>query len=162
MVAIGEAARRSGVGAETIRYYERAGIIAPPRRTPSGQRDFTEAEIADLRFIRRCRELGFAMADISVLRSLEARSGRACGDVLAVAGRHLDAVRGRMAELRALESELAALIAGCTDAAGPCAALETLRETPQRAENGTEPNSATAAGTGAMASAVTATNRAGE
>lgn len=59
MIAIGEASRRSGVSIETIRYYERAGIISKPCRTESGRRSYCEAEIAELRFIRRCRDLGF-------------------------------------------------------------------------------------------------------
>ncbi len=70
MVAIGEASRLSGVSIETIRYYEREGIISKAGRTASGRRTYSKAEISELRFIKRCRDLGFSIHDAVALRRL--------------------------------------------------------------------------------------------
>ncbi len=64
MFAIGEASRRSGVSVETIRYYEREGITAKPGRAANGRRLYSDAEISELAFIKRCRDLGFSLPDV--------------------------------------------------------------------------------------------------
>ena len=113
---IGEAARESGVGIETIRYYERAGIIPAPRRSAGGQRRFSTKEVARLRFIRRSRDLGFGIADIRELMVLVAAAEPCCAGAEAIGRRHLEAIRARLVELRRLEAAMEELVAGCEGA----------------------------------------------
>ncbi|WP_104020105.1 MerR family transcriptional regulator [Roseovarius nitratireducens] len=132
MSTIGEAARRSGVHVETIRYYERSGVVPRPARTASGRRDYAEANIRRLGFIRRCRDMGFPLTDARRLAALTADAHANCPDAQAVAEAHLGALRARMAELRAIEAELAALVENCSRRACPCPVLEKLEEGPDR------------------------------
>ena len=127
MASIGEAARRSGVHVETIRYYERAGVVPRPARTDAGRRDYSDADIRGLAFIRRCRDLGFSPADASRLAALTAEPRSACRDAQAVAEAHLDTLRARITELRAMEAELSAMVAGCSRRRCPC----PVREMPE-------------------------------
>ncbi|MFB9150933.1 MerR family transcriptional regulator [Roseovarius ramblicola] len=130
MATIGEAARRSGVNIETIRYYERSGVVPCPARGTNGRRDYSEADIRRLTFIRRCRDMGFALADARRLASLTADLRANCADAQAVAETHLATVRTRLAELRAIEAELAALVQDCARRGRPCPVLEKLEEGP--------------------------------
>jgi len=126
MSTIGEAARASGLAVETIRYYERTGVVPPPPRTASGHRSYDRAEIARLRMIRSCRDLGFPLADARALLGL-AESGKApCGEVKAIAEAHLAEVRRKLGELAALETALAGLVANCAGGDRPCPALDVL------------------------------------
>lgn len=72
-LGIGELARRAGVGIDTVRYYERSGLLTPHTRLPSGYRRYRELEVARLRFIRRAQALGFALAEIKSLLKLSAQ-----------------------------------------------------------------------------------------
>ncbi|MFN3578200.1 MAG: MerR family transcriptional regulator [Tabrizicola sp.] len=126
MVAIGEASRKSGVAIETIRYYEREGIIGRAGRTISGRRDYSKAEISELRFIRRCRDLGFSLADAVALRDLSRDTGVPCSAVEQVGRKHLETVRARLAELTVLEQALAELVRNCEQGKQICPMLETL------------------------------------
>lgn len=81
MASIGTASRQSGIAIETIRYYERSGVIAPPPRSASGHRVYGPAEIARLTMIRRCRDLGFPLADVRRLLDLAADHSTACDEV---------------------------------------------------------------------------------
>lgn len=125
---IGEAARQSGVGVETIRYYERAGIIAPPARSASGQRVFSATEVARLRFIRRCRDLGFALRDIRQLMALADASAAPCAEAAEIGRRHLRDIREKRAELERLEAALGRMLAGCAADQPDCALLRRLME----------------------------------
>ncbi len=78
---IGEVAKRSGLGLETIRFYERKGLIEEPPRTDSGYRQFPEDVVARIRFIRRAKELGFKLSEISELLSLRVDPDTTCADV---------------------------------------------------------------------------------
>lgn len=126
MYAIGEAARKSGVTVETIRYYERERIVPPPDRSASGRRLYDPAGVARLRFVRRCRDLGLSIADIRTLLVLRNAGGNACSDVQAISQRHLGEIRSRIADLRRLESALEALIAHCGRGETQCPALRQL------------------------------------
>lgn len=130
MAAIGEASRRSGVGIETIRYYERAGVVAKPGRTASGRRDYGDADIATLRLVRRCRDLGFPLADaVALLGLAQGRAHGARPDCAAAErlGRgHLVAVRDKIAELRRLEAALGELIDNCAEGRADCPLLDAL------------------------------------
>lgn len=126
MTAIGEAARRSGVHIETIRYYEREGIVPAPGRTPGGRRFYTDTDIGLLIFVRRCRDLGFSITDIRALQSLRDASDAQCGEVETIAFHHLQGVRDRISDLKRLEASLASLVAECGDGRVECPALREL------------------------------------
>lgn len=126
MFAIGEAARQSGVSIETIRYYEREGIVPKTGRDPSGRRVFSLASIARLRFIKRCRDLGFTIADARTLQSLAQSDDSECVDVLDLSERHLAAIRQKITELEQLETALQELTANCADGRVFCPMLEQL------------------------------------
>ena len=123
---IGEISRRTGVNIETIRFYERIGILAPAPRTPAGRRVFGRAEARRLAFVRRARELGFSLDEIRTLLTLEMRANP-CSQVNKITARHLDEVRAKIADLRRLEAILAATVARCSDNAEvSCPVLEML------------------------------------
>ena len=126
MFAIGEASRQSGVGIETIRYYEREGIVPKAERTGSGRRVYNREAIARLRFIRRCRDHGFSIADSRTLMGLAKDSDAACADALKVGTRHLNEVRHKIAELQQLESALEELAANCANGRVHCPMLDVL------------------------------------
>jgi MerR family mercuric resistance operon transcriptional regulator len=126
---IGQLSRRAGVGIETIRYYERIGLMPRPPRTGGGRRAFGADNLATLSFIKHCRELGFSLDDIRALLTLRA-SDRNCSDVKSIASRHLQAVRDKLHTLSEIEGNLTALIARCAGDAGPeCPVLDALDTT---------------------------------
>jgi MerR family mercuric resistance operon transcriptional regulator len=130
MPEIGEVSRRSGVHIETIRYYERIGLVPQPPRTANGRRSYDARAIASLCFIRRARELGFALADIRALLSL-ADNQAGCRDAHALALRHRDAIRAKIAELKRLERQLSGAAARCERTpAATCPIIETLAGPP--------------------------------
>jgi MerR family mercuric resistance operon transcriptional regulator len=126
MVTIGEASRLSGVSIETIRYYEREGIISKAGRTASGRRAYSEAEISELRFVKRCRDLGFSIQDATALRNLAKEPSGACETVERLGYKHLADVRTKIVELSRLESALTELIASCATGRPACPMLEAL------------------------------------
>lgn len=126
MFAIGEAARQSGVGIETIRYYEREGIIPPAGRTASGRRVYSGEEVSRLRFIRTCRDLGFSIADIRQLMDLCGDAAPSCARAETVGRRQLQAVRARMADLARIEAALEELLGSCDGTQAACPMLGAL------------------------------------
>jgi len=78
-LTIGQVAKRSGIGIETLRYYERKGLVEEPPRTESGYRQYPEDVVARIRFIRRAKELGFKLSEISELLSLRVDPNTTCG-----------------------------------------------------------------------------------
>ena len=128
MIAIGEASRLSGVSIETIRYYEREGIIPRTPRTESGRRVFEVQAIAQLKFIRRCRDLGFSLADIKALSSLRLNEEATCSEAQAIGECHLETVKTKIRDLEALETALAQLLTHCRDGRANCAMLDKLFE----------------------------------
>lgn len=126
MVSIGVAARQSGVSVETIRYYERVGIMPPPARTVSNRRVYDNVSVARLRLIKRCRDLGFSLPDARALLALSEADGPHCGDVKGVAEAHLAEVRDKIAALRELEGALTELVGDCAEGKADCRALKAL------------------------------------
>ena len=114
-ITIGELAARSGVTAEAIRYYEREGVIPRATRGGAGAYRLYGAEDADrLRFVRRARELGFSLDEVRGLLALAAGdSRRPCAEVNDIATAHLAQVEAKLAQLRALRSELRRLVLAC-------------------------------------------------
>ena len=125
MHPIGAAARLSGVNIETIRYYERDGVLPPALRSRSGRRLYDADGVARLRFVRRCRDLGIPLDDVRTLLALS-DDRRACGDVKAIGERHLGEVRAKITDLRRLEAALVELIEPCDTLQSGCPALRTL------------------------------------
>lgn len=128
MKSIGEASKLSGITIETIRYYEREGIIPRTPRTESGRRVYETQAIAQLKFIRRCRDLGFSLADIKALSSLRLNEEATCSEVQAIGECHLETVRTKIRDLKALETALAQLLTHCREGRTNCAMLDKLFE----------------------------------
>jgi len=125
-IAIGELSRRTGVNIETIRYYERIGMMPCPLRSQGGQRLYTQDQSRRLAFIKRARTLGFTLEQIKALLVL-ASGGGACAEVKRVTEQHLDEVRRRIRDLRRLQKVLEDLAAQCDSGRmSPCPILETL------------------------------------
>ncbi|MGV6805976.1 MAG: MerR family transcriptional regulator [Ruegeria sp.] len=127
MIAIGEAARQSGVGIETIRYYEREGIVPRPARGANNRRVYSQQGVGRLRFLKRCRDLGFSLSDAKALLDLSEGGDAECGEVSALAAQHVDSVRRKIAELQRLEAALCELTANCAEGSADCPMLAQLR-----------------------------------
>ncbi|WP_299479780.1 MerR family transcriptional regulator [uncultured Roseibium sp.] len=126
MIAIGEASRQSGVSIETIRYYEREGIISKAGRTASGRRLYSKKAIAELRFVKRCRDLGFSIQHAIALKALTQEAGDTCQSAAEVGQKHLSEVQAKIEELRRLESALLELVGNCAEGRRDCPMLEAL------------------------------------
>ena len=125
-LTIGKLSQATAVNVETIRYYERIGLLAAPARTSSGYRTYSEQNAARLRFIKRGRELGFSLDEIRPLVELADQPGHACTDVDRLVQTHLVQVRQRIADLQRLEAELQRL-AGCSESSvRECRIIEAL------------------------------------
>jgi len=126
---IGEAARRSGVPAKTIRYYESIGLIPAAGRTNAGYRAYTTNEVETLRFIQRARSLGFSVGDVGGLLELWRDRSRASADVKAIALNHVAAIERKIAELDSIRRTLLDLTNRCCGDDHPdCPILETLAQ----------------------------------
>ncbi len=128
-LSIGDAARRSGVKIETIRFYERIGLLAPPPRSAGGHRVFGGAEVKRLNFVRRARELGFTLDQVRDLLALADGREGTCAEVEKLGRAQLVATRGRIADLKRMEGVLADMVARCAGGTVPdCPILEALLE----------------------------------
>jgi MerR family transcriptional regulator, copper efflux regulator len=127
-LGIGQLAKRGGVGIDTVRYYERNGLLAPSSRLPSGYRRYSELELTRLRFIRRAQALGFTLKEIKELLALSAQ--RDVGRVKRSAQAKLVDVEARIAALERMRDGLAKLIAACPGhgRAADCPILKTLTD----------------------------------
>ena len=126
---IGEAARLSGLSAKMIRHYEALGLI-PSRRLANGYRDYAEAEVATLRFIRHARALAFPLEDVRKLLALWADRNRASGDVRRIALDHVEALESKAQAMQAMASSLRHLAAHCCGDGRPdCPILDELEKT---------------------------------
>lgn len=110
-LTIGRVAKAAGVNVETIRYYQRRGIIGEPRKPPGGQRRYPEAVLGQIAFIRRAQQLGFTLDEIGRLLAISA--GRASPEARALAEKRHAVIESRIAELERMRRELGALIAAC-------------------------------------------------
>ena len=125
-LTIGVLARDSGVNLETIRFYERSGLLPAPQRSPSGYRHYQEQDVRRLRFIRRGRELGFSLEEIRSLLELAAHPESPCESADQMVREHLDAIETRIRDLQNMCAELSKL-AGCHSGhAEHCRLLEAL------------------------------------
>jgi Cd(II)/Pb(II)-responsive transcriptional regulator len=131
-VRIGELAKHTGTDVETIRYYEKAGLLDAPVRNAAGYRAYQTRHLEQLQFIRHCRSLQMPLADIRILLNLKANPAMACQGVNDLIDHHIDVIQQQMAALQTLEIQLKALRSQC---GGPhsvqeCAILRNLSEAP--------------------------------
>lgn len=127
---VGQLARKAGVNIETVRFYEKRGLLPVPRRTKSGYRQYTPTDVARLLFVKRARELGFSLREITELLSLKVESETTCGDVKRIAINKRMDIEAKIRDLQRIKKVLEELIAVCdqensaTDECPILAALE--------------------------------------
>ena len=129
-LTIGQVARAAGVHVETLRYYERRGLLAQPPRRRSGYRAYPVATVRRIRFVKRAQDLGFSLEEIAELLDLRVTAGTGCAEVRSLAQDKLGDVRQRIDSLRKLERTLKELIAACDDERplSECPILDALDE----------------------------------
>ena len=124
---IGFVAKRSGIPAKTIRYYEGIGLICAAQRTSSGYRDYDHSDVATLRFIQRARGLGFSVSGVADLLALWRDTGRASSQVKDLASQHVARIDRKIAELQSMRDSLNDLVKRCHGDDRPdCPILEDL------------------------------------
>ena len=124
---IGMLSRRTGCNIETIRYYEKIGLLPAPARSEGGHRLYGHGHLMRLGFVRRAPGLGFTLDEIRALLQLAEDRDRPCAEAREVAVVHLADVRAKIADLRAMEAVLAETVLRCADGKTPdCPLLETL------------------------------------
>lgn len=122
-----ELAQRTGCNLETIRYYEKTGMLPDPPRNAAGYRIYDDSHVSRLRFILRARELGFSVHEIRGLLDLVDGGSQTCAEVKDRTERHLNDVRAKIADLQRMEQVLADAAAKCSgDDVPECPVLETL------------------------------------
>ncbi len=130
-MTIGRLSEATGVHIETIRYYERIGLLEAPARSPGGHRHYASEHVATLTFIRRGRELGFPLEAISDLLRLNEEVS-CCEQARTLTVRHRDEVRRKIADLKRLDRALTSLIDECRPARWPqCPIIEALHKGPK-------------------------------
>jgi len=141
-LAIGALSRHTGTNIETIRYYERVGLLPAPARSSGGYRLYDRDHLKRLHFIRRARALGFSLTEVRTLLRLSDERERPCAEVRIVADTHLKDVRAKIADLRRMERVLGATVAKCASGQrAHCPVIEALyRDVPLPvAASGTKP-----------------------
>lgn len=133
-LTIGQVARQAGVGVETVRFYERQGLIEEPTRSASGYRQFDEEVVDRLRFIREAKELGFTLGEIKELLSLKLDHSSSCGEVKGRAEAKIADIEEKIRTLQRMKRALVKLTKACSGD-GPtseCPILESLDGTGKR------------------------------
>jgi Cu(I)-responsive transcriptional regulator len=124
---IGMLSKATSTHIETIRYYERIGLLPLPDRTAANYRSYGEAHRARLAFVRHSRDLGFSIEEIRSLLDLSDHPDRDCGEADAIASRHLAQVEEKIAQLAALRDELTRMIGSCRGGiAADCRVIDAL------------------------------------
>jgi MerR family transcriptional regulator, mercuric resistance operon regulatory protein len=124
----GEVAARAGVNVETLRYYERRGILAKPGRRPSGYREYPPDAVRLIRFIKKAQGLGFTLDEVQELLRLRSDGAASCSDVRAAAAAKIAHIDAKIRSLSAMRSALDALVASCNRSRSTreCPILEAL------------------------------------
>lgn len=125
---IGEAARESGVSAANIRYYEKEGLLVAGVREDNSYRLYSADDVHRLRFVRLCRAMDMSLDEVRTLLALDLSRKADCEAARNTLDEHLEHVRGRLAELQALESDLLALRSRCDGSDDHCHIIEALHE----------------------------------
>jgi len=128
-LSIGKVAEQSGVKVPTIRYYEQIGLLPVPHRNDGNRRNYDEADVRRLSFIRHARKLGFEISAIRTLLILQDDPSQPCATADTIAKARLAEVEQRLASLRALKTELEAMVEGCSHGhVGACRVIEVLAD----------------------------------
>ncbi len=124
----GELAKRAGVNVETLRFYERKGLLPVPPRRASGYREYPPGDVRRIRFIRRAQDLGFSLGEIRELLAIRVRRGATAAEIRSRAGEKLEDVRRKIADLKAIERALEKLADACPGEGplGECPILQHL------------------------------------
>ena len=129
---IGEVAKAAGVGIDAVRFYEREGLLPEPARQPSGYRDYLPDAVLDLQFIKRAKELGFSLREISELLSISREPDATASDVKQLAEEKLADLGDKIRSLQRMKRALRKVAESCPGR-GPtsdCSILRSLTETP--------------------------------
>ena len=129
-LTIGKVATQAGVAIDTIRYYEREGLLPPPARRPSGYRDYPADTVKRLRFIRRAKDLGFTLSEIADLLQLTERSQHDMAGMKQAAVTKLALVQTKIAELQRMRKALQQMVTACPGRGemADCPIVNALRE----------------------------------
>jgi len=128
-ITIGELSERTGVNVETIRYFEKVGLVEAPPRTEGGHRIYNSRHVRILGFIRRARELGFTQSDVRAILGLGGPAGACCDEVRDIALHHLEGVRRRIADLAEIEHLLASTVERCSGGHVPdCPVIDMIED----------------------------------
>lgn len=130
-MTIGQVAKQAGVGVETIRFYEREGLVEEPARRPSGYRQYESEVVHRIRFIRHAKELGFTLREIKELLEFRVESDCRCDKVLALAKAKIDDIEQRIRKLQKMKRALSALARDCQQGrpSDACPILKALDRT---------------------------------
>lgn len=126
ILKISEISKLSGVNLETIRYYEKIGVITPPHRAANGYRMYDPHILVHLEFIKKCRSLGFSLEDIKQLDELRKSPASDCQTVDALIASHLLQIREKITQLQAIETALLRLCNCQEDSIASCKAMQNL------------------------------------
>lgn len=124
---IGKLAKACGVKADTVRYYERLGLLAPVERTESGYRKYGMNSIKRLNFVRRAQELGFTLGEIKELLELSEQPEADCGDIRERAGQKMEEIEEKIQDLKRMKKSLAALAEYCPGKGKPLSECGILK-----------------------------------
>lgn len=124
---IGEAAEQAGVNVQTLRYYERRGLLPRPPRRTSGYREFPDDAVRVVRFIKRAQDLGFSLDEVEELLRLRRQSGRNRARIRSVAEQKIDQIDRKIAELERMKHALRSLVQACHEGSTlECPIIEAL------------------------------------
>lgn len=128
-LTIGTVARRAGVRVDTVRFYERTGLLPKPERTDSGYRKYDEETVRVLLFVRRAQELGFTLREVQSLLALSGRPDAPCSEIREKAAEKVADIEHRVKDLLAMRDALTLLVDACpgTDRSTWCPILDALR-----------------------------------
>ena len=128
-LSISQVAKEAGVNIETVRYYERLGLIPEQPRTDSGYRIFSTEVVQRIRFIKRSQDLGFTLAEIQELLALTESEGCTCGEVRQFTSQKLEEVESKIRDLENIKSVLQNLLSKCGEGTiNTCPIIEKLQE----------------------------------
>ena len=127
---IGELAKQSGCDTETIRFYEREGLLSSPLRETNGYRNYTESHLVQLNFIRHCRSLGIGLAEVRTLRHFQADPDLACDEINELIDKQIGRIHQQIESLHLLEHQLHALRDTCRtkQKSSDCGIMRTLEQ----------------------------------
>jgi Hg(II)-responsive transcriptional regulator len=129
----GELARLANVNVETLRFYERRGLLSKPPQRASGYREYPPEAVGLVCFVKRAQTLGFSLREIKELLALREVPRATCGDVQGLAMRKIEEIDAKIGDLRAMRAALTKLLKGCTGTApiAQCPIIESLADEPK-------------------------------